>query len=278
MFSTIRLITLFVLSCLIGANPAAAAGKVAHYEFEGVVFSAEEHARFVAAMAQSERGVAALGRNEWDTAVRECSAALATYRDIYLPEQGEGNAIYELARSCTADGYAAQDNWARACPLYVKTDYVGLVVVNAKRMCEQFRRDTDSAEDAHTRYAETFATFADHLANLIAAPDGSSERASKATILADDCTALSGYRESPPTAPGAAEYCRGIIYFVNGDGRAACKTMWQGAAYMNHAMDSPMLDMQRRHGRETVATLDTYRPICANMGYVWPAYDEAWPY
>lgn len=115
------------------------------------------------------------------------------------------------------------------------------------------------------------------MSRLTALPEGSATTA-LAQELTGDCARLRTIRQQIPPATAAAGYCNGIVAFEQGNSANACRTMWTNAEWIRLALQRQMLAKQRSHGERMQSTLDTFRPICADMGYVWPEFGAVWPH
>jgi hypothetical protein len=257
---------------------AQAQGKGSEiYVFEGFQFDAADRNRIGAANDRLLRGVDALKRSDWATAQRECAAAYSEFIDVRLPEIGKGKEAYQWARACVADSHAARGNWESACRGYKNSGYFSLRVGNPRQMCAQHGAAEEATLATHSEYAASFKTFANRLIRLNELPGGSG-RTAMAQELNIDCAKLRAFRQQVPPAPAAAGYCAGIVAFEQGRSGEACKSMWTGAGSIRTALRGQMLAEQRSHSVELQTMLDTFRPICADMGYTWPDLGAVWPH
>ena len=257
---------------------AQAQGKGSEiYVFEGFQFDAADRNRIGAANDRLLRGVEALKRSDWATAQRECAAAYSEFIDVRLPEIGKGKEAYQWARACVADSHAARGNWESACRGYKNSGYFSLRVGNPRQMCAQHGAAEEATLATHSEYAASFKTFANRLIRLNELPGGSG-RTAMAQELNIDCAKLRAFRQQVPPAPAAAGYCAGIVAFEQGRSGEACKSMWTGAGSIRTALRGQMLAEQRSHSVELQTMLDTFRPICADMGYTWPDLGSVWPH
>lgn len=255
------------------------------YEFEGAQFDAAERERIGAADTQLQRGVDALKRSDWAAAQRDCSAAYESFVRVRLPDRGLGARAYKWALACIADAQSGRGDWYMACRTYSGNGYFSLRIENARQMCvqkgaaqEATQQSTPaSALASHSEYAASFKAFANRLIRLNELPGGSA-RTEMAQELNSDCAKLRGFGQRVPPAPAAAGYCAGIVAFEQGRSAEACKTMWTGASSIRTALRGQMLAEQRSHGVELQTMLDTFRPICGEMGYPWPEFSAAWPH
>ena len=255
------------------------------YEFEGVQFDAAERERIGAADTQLQRGVDALKRSDWATAQRDCSAAYESFVRVRLPDRGLGAQAYKWALACIADAQSGRGDWYMACRTYSGNGYFSLRMENARQMCvhkgaarETSQQSTQAAaQPSHSEYAASFKTFANRLIRLNELPGGSG-RTAMAQELNGDCARLRAFGHQVPPAPAAAGYCAGIVAFEQGRSGEACKTMWTGAGSIRTALRGQMLAEQRSHSVELQTMLDTFRPICADMGYTWPDFGAVWPH
>jgi hypothetical protein len=276
--------TLAILAMLTVPQPGHAQGSKM-YEFEGVQFDAAERERIGAADAQLQRGVSALKRSDWATARRECSAAYESFVRVRLPDRGLGAQAYKWALACIADAQSGSGDWYMACRTYSGNGYFSLRMENARQMCVQkgaAQEATPAAtqgpsQASHSEYAGTFAAFAGRLTRLNTLPGGSA-RTALAQELNGDCARLRGFGQRIPPAPAATGYCAGIVAFEQGRSGEACRSMWSSAGSIRTALRGQMLQEQRNHGVELQGMLDTFRPICGDMGYTWPGFDQAWPH
>ena len=257
---------------------AQAQGKGSEiYVFEGFQFDAADRNRIGAANDRLLRGVDALKRSDWATAQRECAAAYNEFIDVRLPEIGKGKEAYQWARACVADSHAARGNWESACRGYKNSGYFSLRVGNPRQMCAQHGAAEEATLATHSEYAASFKTFANRLIRLNELPGGSG-RTAMAQELNGDCARLRAFGQQVPPAPAAAGYCAGIVAFEQGRSGEACKSMWTGAGSIRTALRGQMLAEQRSHSVELQTMLDTFRPICADMGYTWPNLGAVWPH
>lgn len=257
---------------------AQAQGKGSEiYVFEGFQFDAADRNRIGAANDRLLRGVDALKRSDWATAQRECAAAYSEFIDVRLPEIGKGKEAYQWARACVADSHAARGNWESACRGYKNSGYFSLRVGNPRQMCAQHGAAEEATLATHSEYAASFKTFANRLIRLNELPGGSG-RTAMAQELNIDCAKLRAFGQQVPPAPAAAGYCAGIVAFEQGRSGEACKSMWTGAGSIRTALHGQMLAEQRSHSVELQTMLDTFRPICADMGYTWPDLGSVWPH
>ena len=257
---------------------AQAQGKGSEiYVFEGFQFDAADRNRIGAANDRLLRGVDALKRSDWATAQRECAAAYSEFIDVRLPEIGKGKEAYQWARACVADSHAARGNWESACRGYKNSGYFSLRVGNPRQMCAQHGAAEEATLATHSEYAASFKTFANRLIRLNELPGGSG-RTAMAQELNIDCAKLRAFGQQVPPAPAAAGYCAGIVAFEQGRSGEACKSMWTGAGSIRTALRGQMLAEQRSHSVELQTMLDTFRPICADMGYTWPDLGAVWPH
>ena len=244
------------------------------YELEGFQFTKSQKQAFEAGWAQLERGLTDLKQRRFADAYRNCGGAYGTFIKLHIPELGEGARGYNLARTCMGDAQYGLGDTALACSFYKDAGYMELAVRNPRGLCEKW----DAAVNPHNEYAKVVADFSGRVAKLQAMPEGSSERAAMTETIAGDCKALRGYIDTVPPAIGAMGYCSGIVLFERGNGKSACRNLWMGAKGLNIKMQEKMLDPQRRHGEQMRAQLETFRPICADMGYRWPDFSQDWPY
>lgn len=280
----VRSFTLAILAVLAVPQAVHAQGSKM-YEFEGVQFDAAERERIGAADAQLQRGVSALKRSDWATARRECSAAYESFVRVRLPDRGLGAQAYKWALACIADAQSGSGDWYMACRTYSGNGYFSLRMENARQMCVQKGAAQEAAPAAtqgpsqagHSEYAGTFAAFAGRLTRLNSLPGGSA-RTAMAQEMNSDCAKLRGFGQRVPPAPAAAGYCAGIVAFEQGRSGEACRTMWSSAGSIRTALRGQMLQEQRNHGVELQGMLDTFRPICADMGYTWPDFGAVWPH
>ncbi len=272
----LRAVALAFLAMLALPQTARAAGSET-YVFEGFHFDAADKARIGAANDRLQRGVDALKRDDWATAQRECAAAYNEFIDVRLPEIGLGKQAYQWARACVADSHAARGNWESACRGYRNSGYFSLRVGNPRQMCAQHGAAEGATLATHSEYAASFKTFAGRLARLTALPEGDA-RTALGQELNGDCASLRAFGQRVPPAPAAAGYCAGIVAFEQGRSGEACRTMWTSAGSIRTALKGQMLAEQRSHGVELQAMLDTFRPICAEMGYTWPDFGAVWPH
>lgn len=265
---------------------AAQANGSEIYVFEGVQFDASERARIGAANDKVERGIEALKRNDWATAHSECSAAYETYTRVRLPARGLGAQAYKWALACISDSQAGRGDWYMACRTYSGNGYFSLRFGDQRQACAQKGEPTTgaaatgtsrpgSAAPTHSEYAAAFAAFAGRLERLNALPGGSA-RSAMGLELANDCARLRTFGWAIPPAPAAANYCAGVVAFERNNANEACRTMWTGAGSIRIALRGQMLQEQRNHGAELQSMLDTFGPICADMGYTWPGFDQTW--
>lgn len=256
---------------LITASPARAEEI---YELEGFQFTKSQKQAFEAGWAQMERGLADLKARRFADAYRNCGAAYGTFIKLRIPELGEGARGYNLARACMGDAQYGLGDTALACSFYKDAGYLELGVRNTSALCQKW----DAEVDNHNAYNKVVAGFSDRVAQLQALPEGSSQRTAMAETIAGDCQALKGYIATVPPAIGAMGYCSGIVLFERGNGKSACRNLWMGAKGLNIKMQEKMLDPQRRHGERMREQLESFRPICADMGYRWPDFASDWPY
>lgn len=267
----------FAFLTLLALPQSARAAASETYVFEGFHFDAADRARIGAADDRLQRGVDALKRSDWATAERECAAAYNEFIAVRLPEIGLGKEAYQWARACVADSHAARGNWEPACRGYRNSGYFSLRVGNPRQMCAQYGAAEEAALTTHSEYAASFKTFANRLIRLNELPGGSG-RTALAQELNSDCAKLRGFGQRVPPAPAAAGYCAGIVAFEQGRSGEACRTMWTSASSIRTALRGQLLQEQRNHGVELQAMLDTFRPICADMGYTWPEFGGLWPH
>lgn len=268
-------LALAAICCLAGAAPALAGETM--YQFEGFQFTSSQRDRYREGVSQLQAGVEALGRSEWDSAARKCSSAYNIFIEIRLPEMGKGKDIYNMARSCVADAHAAQGNWDNACSLYKRTGYVSLRIRNPRENCAKFAPDDDATLANHSNYARTFAAFGERQAELSAQPEGPA-RSAVAEKMFSNCQALGNFKDTVPPAIAAAGYCFGIVLVERGNTKKACEVWWLSARNIKAAMAKPMMEVQQRNAINIRDNLESLRPYCADEGYRWPAFDQAWPY
>lgn len=258
--------------------PAVSAGRdVVGYELEGVRFSPEERTRLNAADERLRRGVAALESGDWTTASSECAFALGTFENVGLPDRGKVAPTYLAARICVADSNAAIGNWVRACHFYRITGYQTMRIRDPKAECQKLEAKREASIVSHEDFQAVSIELADQMNLVIAAPEGPQKQA-RAAEMAGICNRMASLAHGIPTATAKAGYCRGVIAFVDGKGGHACEIMFTSAQNLRSVLSEPMLDEQRRDGEDLARVLATYRPICNNMGYVWPDLSDEWPW
>lgn len=259
------------------AAPGSASRDIVGYELEGVRFSPEERTRLNAADERLRRGLAALESGDWTTASSECAFALGTFENVGLPDRGKVAPTYLAARVCVADSNAAIGNWVRACHFYRITGYQSMRIRDPKAKCQQLEAKEEAAISSHEDFQGVSVELADQMNLVIAAPEGPQQQA-RAAEMAGICNRMASLAPSIPIATAKAGYCRGVIAFVDGKGGRACELMFTSAQNLRSVLSEPMLDEQRRDGENLARVLATYRPICNNMGYVWPDLSAEWPW
>lgn len=258
------LTTLLVLA----SNPVQAAPEKT-YEVDGYRFSEASRARIGTADEQMKLGISALKSGDWARAQRLCDTALNTYVDVGIPLTENTRPIFDQAKTCLADTYAAQGDWDRACRIYQRLGFKTYRFTSPRMQCEKFSTESDPNRTNHTQYTAAFAGFAGRLTALNGLPEGNARNA-KVAELAKDCVLLRGFSPQVPPALGAASYCSGIVAFENGDPEKACKILWAGAKETRTALAGQLRQEQRDHAAELRDRLATFRPICADSGYAWP--------
>lgn len=273
----LRAVALAFFFAMFALPQAAHAQGSGTFVFEGFHFDAAEKARINQANDLLQNGVNALKRNDWATAQRDCTRAYGIFNNVGLPNQGMGKEAYQWALACIADSHAGRGNWSEACDRYREIGYYSLRIGNPRQMCAQQGSAEGSSLSTHSEYAASYRIFTERVTRLTALPEGSA-RTALAQELTGDCTRLRTFRQQVPPALAAAGYCSGIVAFEQGNSANACRTMWTSAGWIRIALQKQMLAEQRSHGERLQSTLDTYRPICADLGYAWPEFGGLWPH
>lgn len=272
-------ISRFGLAMVIAACAALPlhAQEVAGYEIEGYRLTPEGGKRLKQADVDLRSGLDALQRKDWRNAGLRCGRALSTYRALGLPNTGQIAEWYVLAKACVADSEAMTGSWLSACSEYRQIGYdKSIWIRNAREMCAKYDPGSAPAIDNHDNYADDFARFDGQVRAFTAMPQGSA-RAARVVELGATCDKLAAYRDSVIPAAGAAAYCRGIVAFEQGKSRTACQILWNGAKYMESAVQRRMIPQQADHARKVRTSLAGFRSVCADYGHPWPAFSAEWP-
>ncbi|MBD3730749.1 MAG: hypothetical protein IE933_13700 [Sphingomonadales bacterium] len=276
----IRLALLAMLACAIAPPPALADGEVEGYTVDGTTMSVESGRIYAAGTANLRSGIAALERQDYRTAQRECRAAYDKYTSIDLHGMGATGSLrqqWDGLKGCIADSYLGLGDRQTACDWYKVAHWTSLRFENPGEICNELRASQDKASRDWGNYARSFAGFSDIATRLNAMPGGSERTAFALERLNPACGELAGYQQTVTGAVGAAAYCEGMVLFEQGQSNAGCQAFWMGAGHLAKMAGNGTSPQNETHIGQMRAQLESFRATCAQQGFAWPAYGTAWP-
>lgn len=262
------ILTLTAIIACIGA-PSVTLAQDQVYEIDGYQLSSEGVARLRVADDQKTRGIEALGRGDWASALRLCESALDGYRRTGVPGHGAVGEVYRQGRACAADALARLGRMDEACDRYRDIGYHTLMSHSPRGTCEAREAAEEASIQAWDDYANAFATFSSSTAALQTFPADSEQRSHALDAVVSSCGRLQPFSRLIEGAPAAVSYCNAIVLFEGGDFAGACAELRRGRSGLSTLDFSALPSERARHVRALATTLDGFRSICEATPSAW---------
>jgi hypothetical protein len=249
--------------------PSVAAAQDLTYFVDDYELSAEDVAKVGRADDSKNRGIAALGRQDWATAHRQCDAAIAGYNSAGVPNEGGAADVYLQARACAADAFARLGQMEEACRRYRRIGHHTLMTGSPSRMCAEHKAAEDATYQAWDDYAGIFEGFATSTVRLQRFGEGSPDRARGLAEVRSSCARLGAFSTRIEGASAGAGYCNAIVKFETGDYTGACGELARARSHLGTLNRSTLRPERSRHVQSLGATVEGFRSICAETPSAW---------